>query len=214
MAQARVGDVMTTAVVSTGPTATYQQLVRLLAQHRIDGVPVVDRLGRVVGVVSETDLLDRLAPGRRGRWWRRRRVPKRGLTAGDLMSSPPVTAMTVTPLAEAVRRMRDAGVTRLPVVSDLGALIGIVSRADLLRVFLREDDVLAADVTDALRRVFLLDPLSVEVRVHEGVVTLRGELPVADVIEPVVAWVADLDGVVEVCSLLRAPAPVGHAHQR
>jgi CBS domain-containing protein len=208
--QAHVGDVMTTTVVSTEPTATYQQLVRLLATHGISGVPVIDSLGRVVGVVSETDLIDRLDTVPR-RWWRRRRGSKRGLTARELMTSPPVTAMATTPLAEAVRRMRDADVTRLPVVSELGVLVGIVSRADLLRIFMRDDDVVAAEVTEVLRRVFLLDPLCVKVQVHEGVVTLRGELAGAEVIELVTAWVADLDGVVDVHSLLHTPAPAGHA---
>jgi CBS domain-containing protein len=206
MTQAHVGDVMTTPVVSTEPTATYQQLVRLLATHRISGVPVIDRLGRAVGVVSETDLLDRLAPRRPRPWWRGHGVSKRGTTARDLMTSPAVTAMPSTPIAEAVRRMRDANVTRLPVENDLGVLVGIVTRADLLRVFLRDDDIVAAEVIDTLRRVFVLDPLSVTVEVHEGVVTLRGELPAAEVVDLLAACVADLDGVVDVRNLLHTPA--------
>jgi CBS domain-containing protein len=207
--QSHVGDVMTSPVVSTGATATYRQLARLLTAHRISGVPVVDGLGRVIGVVSEADLLGRLDRGRRGR--RSGRAGKRGLSAGELMSAPPVTAMPSTPLAVAARRMRAADVKRLPVVDDLGMLVGIVSRTDLLRVFLRDDDEIAADVNDGLRRVFVLDARSIVVAVHEGVVTLRGELPSAEIIELLTAWVADLDGVVGVHSLLRTPAAANHA---
>jgi CBS domain-containing protein len=207
--QSHVGDVMTSPVVSTGATATYRQLARLLTAHRISGVPVVDGLGRVVGVVSEADLLGRLDRGRRGRGTGR--AGKRGLSAGELMSAPPVTAMPSTPLAVAARRMRAADVKRLPVVDDLGMLVGIVSRTDLLRVFLRDDDEIAADVTDGLRRVFVLDARSMVVSVHEGVVTMRGELPSAEIIELLTAWVADLDGVVGVHSLLRTPVAANHA---
>lgn len=204
MTQSHVGDVMTSEVVSTGSTTSYRQLARLLTTHRISGVPVVDGLGRVLGVVSEADLLGRLDRGRRGR--RRGGPGRRGLSAGELMSAPAVTAMPGTPLTVAARRMREADVKRLPVVDDLGMLVGIVSRTDLLRVFLRDDDEIAAEVTDGLRRVFVLDPRSIVVEVREGVVTLRGELPRTGLIELLAAWVADLDGVVGVHSLLRTPA--------
>jgi CBS domain-containing protein len=163
----------------------------------------------VVGVVSEADLLGRLDRGRRAR--RRGRVGKRGLIAGELMSAPPVTAVESTSLAVAARRMRDADVKRLPVVDDLGMLVGIVSRTDLLRVVLRDDAEIAAEVAEGLRRVFVLDPQSIVLEVREGVVTLRGELPRPEIIELVIAWVADLDGVVGVHSLLRTPAAAYHA---
>jgi CBS domain-containing protein len=208
MTSAMVADVMTTKVASVHTSSTYQQPVSLLTTQRISGVPVLDHLDRVVGVVSEADLLDRLTPQRRRRTWRRGvATPRRAFTAGGLMTSPPVTAQPTTPVAVAAQRMRDACVKRLPVVDDLGMPVGIVSRADLLRVFLRDDNLIQAEVThDVLGRGFLLGPQSIDAQVSEGVVTLRGELSNSELIDLVAAAVAEVDGVVDMRNLLRTPA--------
>ena len=208
-----VDDVMTKAVVSVDETASYRSVVDELIGHRFSAVPVVDAFGRVSGVVSEADLLrkieyagdeaPRLFEGRRRRGERGKALAR---TAAELASTPAATVLTGTSIAAAARLMDREQVKRLPVVDDLGMLVGIVSRTDLLRVFLRDDDQIAAEVADGLRRVFVLDPQSIGVEVREGVVTLRGELPRAGIIELLVAWVADLDGVVGVHSLLRTPA--------
>lgn len=203
MRRTRVGDLMTAAAVSATPTTTYQQLVSLLTTHRISGVPVIDERRRVLGVVSGADLLARARDGRvRRRPWAGAAV-KHGLTAAELMTSPAVTAFAGTPLTVAAQRMRDAHVRRLPVVDDRGVLVGIVSRTDLLRVFLRDDHQIATEVTDFLLRVFLLGPLSVDAQVRDGVVTLRGQLSGAELIDLVAAAVGEVDGVVEVRNLLR-----------
>jgi CBS domain-containing protein len=208
MTRAMVADVMTTKVVSVRTSSTYQQLVSLLITQRISAVPVLDHRDRVVGVVSEADLLGRLTLRRRRRTWRHgAAAPKRALTAGGLMTSPPVTALATTPIIVAAQRMRGAHVKRLPVVDDLGRLVGIVSRADLLRVFLRDDYVIQAEVSDdVLRRGFLLGPQSIDAEVREGVVTLRGELSNAELIDLVAAEVGEVEGVVDVRNLLRTPA--------
>ncbi|GAA3340759.1 hypothetical protein GCM10020358_29520 [Amorphoplanes nipponensis] len=148
-----VRDVMTTAVVTVAEHAPYREVVDLLVGNRFSAVPVVDGSRRVTGVVSEADLLrkieyagaeaPRLFEGRRRRG---ERVKATGRTAGDLMSAPPVTVLAGTSLPAAARLMDAEGVKRLPVVDDGGRLVGIVSRGDLLKVHLRPDDEILADV--------------------------------------------------------------------
>jgi CBS-domain-containing membrane protein len=177
-----VDDVMTKAVVTVRPDAPYRSVVDLLVSHRFSAVPVVDEFLRVAGVVSEADLLrkieyagdekPRLFDGRRRRGERTKATAQ---TAGDLMSSPPVVALTGTSIAAAARLMDREGVKRLPVIDDLGRLVGIVSRADLLKVHLRPDDEIRADIETGVLRDFLADESrTVEVEVTDGVVALTG----------------------------------------
>ena len=131
----QVDDVMTTAVVTVEPHAPYRTVVDVLIAHRFSAVPVVDDFQRVTGVVSEADLLrkieyagheePRMFDSRRRRGERTKATAR---TAANLMSSPPVVALSGTPIAAAARLMDGEGVKRLPVVDDLGRLIGIVSR--------------------------------------------------------------------------------------
>ncbi|MEV4642924.1 CBS domain-containing protein [Actinoplanes sp. NPDC049548] len=179
-----VDDVMTTAVVTVAEDTPYRTVVDLLIRHRLSAVPVVDDFERVTGVVSEADLLrkieyagdekPRLFEGRRRRG---DRVKADARTAADLMSSPPVIAPNGTPIAAAARLMDRENVKRLPVVDDLGRLVGIVSRGDLLKVHLRSDDDILHDVRDGILRVYLLDDVPrVEVTVQDGLVTLKGRV--------------------------------------
>jgi CBS domain-containing protein len=179
-----VDDVMTTEVVTVAPTASYRELVDLLVDHRFSAVPVVDDLRRVIGVVSEADLLRKIeyaAAGQpplfEGRRRRGERVKASARTAAELMSSPPVLALVGTPLVVAARRMDTAGVKRLPVVDDLGRPVGIVSRGDLLKVHQRPDDEILADVRSGVLLPFLIeDAETVHVEVAGGVVTLTGRV--------------------------------------
>ena len=125
---ARVQDVMTIEVVVAQPTTPVKQVARLLADHRLSALPVVDGQGRVLGVVSEADLLGA------GRPVAERQPPA---TAGAVMTSPAVTVDPQATVTEAARRMQAAGMKRLPVVAGSGRLVGIVSRADLLRPLTR-----------------------------------------------------------------------------
>jgi len=180
----RVEDVMTKAVVTVSRTASYRELVDLLVEHRFSAVPVVDEFQRVTGVVSEADLLrkieyagadqPRLFEGRRRRG---ERIKASARTAADLMSSPPVLALVGTPLAAAARLMDSENVKRLPVVDDLGRLVGIVTRGDLLKVHLRPDDEILADVESAVLRTFRTDETqAVRAEVAGGVVVITGRV--------------------------------------
>lgn len=173
----QVDDVMTASVVTADPLTPYKEVTRLLAEHQISGLPVLRAGWQVVGVVSESDLLaaqDQAA---------------RPLLAGDLMTAPPVTIGPDATLAAAVRLMTARGVRRLPVTGADCQLIGIVSRRDLLSVFLRPDPDIACDVGLVLAG---MSAASVAVSVRHGVVTLTG------VPADLVAEVRGIDGVVEV----------------
>ena len=176
----QVDDVMTTAVVTVSQSAPYRQVVDLLVGHRFSAVPVVDDFQRVIGVVSEADLLrkieyagaeePRLFDGRRRRG---ERIKASARTVAELMSTPPVTVSAGTSLAAAARLMDSEAVKRLPVVDDLGRLIGIVSRGDLLKAHLRPDDEICADVESGVLRTSLVDDANT---VQDGVVTLTGRV--------------------------------------
>lgn len=125
---ARVQDVMTIEVVVAQPTTPVKQVARLLADHRLSALPVVDGCGRVLGVVSEADLPGDGRPVADG---------QAAATAAGVMTSPAVAVMPQATVTEAASRMQAAGVKRLPVVAGSGRLVGIVSRADLLRPLTR-----------------------------------------------------------------------------
>ncbi|BCY09402.1 CBS domain-containing protein [Actinoplanes sp. L3-i22] len=179
----RVEDVMTRDVVSVTEDASYRELVDLLVGKRISAVPVVDALGRVAGVVSEADLLRKIEYAgvdhprileRRRR--RDQRAKASARTAAGLMSAPPVVAMGRTSIAAAARRMDAHHVKRLPVTDDLGRLVGIASRGDLLRICRRSDEQIRDDVRTGVLRTFLVDEADgVTVQVRDGVVTLSGK---------------------------------------
>jgi CBS domain-containing protein len=217
----RVSDVMTTSVVTVDRITPYQEIDRLLTERRISGVPVLKMGRHVVGVVSEADLLAaedetarraRLA-GALGRRWRLRRPrPHVSLNAGTLMTAPAITTGPDATIPAAARLMNTHHVRRLPVVNDDGELMGIVSRRDLLSVFLRPDGEIARDARQVLNELPLADPGDVIVAVRHGVVTLSGTMrPGVDGDEPLLPLalrlIWDIDGVVDVVNQLGA-APV------
>jgi CBS-domain-containing membrane protein len=181
-----VQDVMTRDVVAVRGATPFKELVRLLNEHRVTALPVLDDIGRVVvGVVSETDLaLKEVEPLREAHSplfetarHHSEQAKAAGLTAAELMTAPAVTAGPDELVAAAARRMYYRKVKRLPVVDRGGALIGIVTRADLLKVFLRPDDDLRFDVLDhVVGQLLRLPAGTVEVDVHEGVVQLAGRV--------------------------------------
>ena len=207
-----VKDVMTTQVVAVGPTASFKEMVVKMRRARASAVPVVDGEDRVIGVVSEADMLDKEAdrdkePETLSGLLRFGQLEKAaGVTAAELMTKPPVTIGPGAPLTEAARLMRDRRVKRLPVINDTGLLIGIISRADVLRVFARPDaDIRREAEEEAIAETFLADSPSVAVTVHDGIVTLTGRTDTGQLARGLVMAVRQIDGVVAVRDQLDYP---------
>jgi CBS-domain-containing membrane protein len=204
-----VADVMTEAVVAVGPDVGYDEIVEELTRRRVSAVPVVDRERRVVGVVSEADLLSH-APAleqRRPRPWRRQvnRGGQTACTAAELMTSPAVSIRPHATVADAHRLMDDARIKRLPVVDGHGRLVGIVSRGDLLRVHLRQPEAIRREIEDVvLLRTLGIDPSAVRVQVDRGVVTLRGLVCRSSTIALIERMCRDVSGVVDVVNEIAA----------
>ncbi|MEU1462816.1 CBS domain-containing protein [Streptomyces sp. NPDC005727] len=208
----RVGDVMTRAVVAVGRKAPFKDIVERMEQWKVSALPVLEGDGRVIGVVSEADLLPKEEfrdsdPDRRTQLRRLPDMAKAGaVTADEVMSAPAVTVHADATLAEAARIMALRHVKRLPVVNAEGVLEGVVSRSDLLKVFLRPDD----DLADEIRRdvVDVLFPAPVEpvhITVSDGVATLTGRVTDATRIPLAVGMVRAVEGVVGVdCHLTSA----------
>jgi CBS-domain-containing membrane protein len=214
----RVNDVMTTSVITVDRATSYKEIARLLTEHRISGLPVLKMGREVAGVVTEADLLAAQAAtarrlhavGRRSVWRRHRDHP--GMTAGELMTSPAITIGAQATIPAAARLMNSSHVRRLPVVDEKGHLAGIVSRRDLLTVFLRPDEDIAVDIRKVLDEVLAADPEEAEVTVRNGIVTLTGTLdpktgPHGDLIPLATRLMWDVDGVVDIVDRLGQSAP-------
>jgi CBS domain-containing protein len=200
-----VADVMTTKVHIADPSAPFKVLVRLIEENRVSAIPIVDKNGVPVGIVSESDLLHK---ERRHeleaeanlfqlRKHRHERAKAGGLVASELMTSPLITVPTDTTLAEAARLMQARNVRRLVAVDARGRIAGIVSRSDLLQVFLRTDEDLRADVVDRIIPAVLIElSEDVSIQVHSNVITLIGVVERRSDAEILGRLAGDLDGVV------------------
>ncbi|HEY7487155.1 MAG TPA: CBS domain-containing protein [Streptosporangiaceae bacterium] len=205
---------MTTAVVSAYEAATFKDIAQMMTERGFSALPVVGDGHRVIGVVSEADLLVTAEHEDDGWGWLARigrggrsRVRAHALTAGELMSAPPITVGPDASVAEAARVMHRHGVKRLPVVDEHGYLLGIVSRRDLLKVFTRGDDEIRAEICEEVVGHLLGgDAETVAVEVDKGVVTLTGRVAEQRLIPAAVRVAAATDGVVEVIDRLTVPA--------
>lgn len=198
--------VMTRDVVTVSPEDSWLSAVRKIKQHRVHALPVVDGDGRVVGVISESDLMareERLDPGRGWTGLPRPRDVRRAkaMTVRDAMSRRCVTVAPETPLGEAARAMHRRRVGRLPVVTADGRLVGILTRSDLLSVFLREDADLEREVRDSLRAAGDMAD-DVQVHVREAVVVLTGSVRYRTEADAMAGTARQVPGVVEVTSRL------------
>ncbi len=201
-----VNDVMTHEVVTARPDTPFKEVAALFHRNDITAIPVIDEQGRPLGMVSEADLLRKEAvlpdPEGRfpGRWLDANdRARAEAETAGGLMTSPAVTARPGWSVPEAARAMDKHRVKRLPVVDEVGRLVGIVSRRDLLEVFLRHDAAIRDEINhDVLGQTLWLAPGDVQVAVHDGVVTLKGRLPRRSLIPITEQLCRAVDGVVAV----------------
>ena len=210
---ATVRSVMSQDAVSVRTFTPYKEIVRILLDHGISAVPVVDEAGHLQGVVSQADLIEKeaqqadgAAASHRPVTWRGRaaRLKAHAVSAETLMTGPAITVGPDTDLKTAAWLMSKHNVKRLPVVDAEGRLLGVVSRGDLLVPYLRSD----LDIHDEiLNRVLLtemcVDPHSIDVKVSNGVVTLSGRMENQFVARDTAARVRSLDGVVEVIDYLR-----------
>jgi CBS domain-containing protein len=214
----KVSELMTTDVATTTPAATLKEVAHMLVERGISGMPVCDDEGAVVGVISEGDILYKARgpverPGGTLGWlfdatpeWEHEKAEAR--TAGEAMSAPAVTIAPIESVAAAARMMTESGVNRLPVVSFDGRLVGIVTRADLVRAFVRSDRVIAAEIREeVLERALWLTPGTIEVAVRDGAVELTGELETEADVHVLELLVARVPGVVAVQSQVTARPP-------
>jgi CBS-domain-containing membrane protein len=198
-----VRDVMTFEVLTAQETDSVKEVARWLAAGSVSALPVVDRDRRVIGVVSEADLLRRTGTEKRGIMgvlgtWGSGREKRSGRVAAEVMTSPAITVRPEASVRQAARIMVERGVKRLPVVDEERRLLGIVSRADLVRLFVRPDEDIRREVReDVIHRGQWIDPAAVHVQVKDGIVVLQGHVE-PRLIPIIVRLVEGLDGVVAV----------------
>jgi CBS domain-containing protein len=209
---ATVKDVMTTHVVAVRMNATYKEMASRLRELRVSAFPVIDDDNKVVGVVSEADLLTKEAleygvPGLMGGILHgRERAKAAAVTAADLMTKPPVTIGPREPVTHAARLMYSRKVKRLPVVDDDGRLVGIVTRTDVLGVYSRPDAEIHHDIVEnVIVGTLLTDPARFTVTVKDGVVTVEGTPENASVGRDMIEEIRHVEGVVAVRDRLTYP---------
>jgi CBS-domain-containing membrane protein len=198
---------MTTDVASVGESTPYREIVDLMTSKHVSAVPVLDDMRRVLGVISEADLLYKVElvgePHERrvfeGRRRHAARVKADATIARDLMTAPAIETSGSATLVEVAKTMDREHVKRLPVTDDLGRLVGIVSRADLLKVHLRPDADIREDVVrEILHRLLAIEDGTVDVTVDNGVVTLSGRVDRLGSAEIALRLAAQISGVVDV----------------
>ncbi len=210
--QTKVKDLMTTPVVAVKRDASFKDMAALLRKHRVSAFPVVDDDSKLIGVVSEADLLAKEALNAdhggmmTGLLHHRDQEKADAVTAGDLMTSNAVTVRPDDPVEQAVRMMYHLRVKRLPVTDAGGYLVGIISRTDVLAVYDRPDKQIKAEVTDdVILREFLLDPAMFTVTVADGVVTVQGSPETAELGHKLVKRIRQVRGVVAIRDELNYP---------
>lgn len=199
----RARELMSTPVVTVYPETPLKNVAETMAAHQVSGVPVVDHHGRLLGIVSESDFLARMEiprrPGFLGRLLQSAAARSRlsGRTASDLMTTPVITAGPQARVRDLVHLMTAHDINRLPIV-DEGRVVGLVTRADILRVLARPDEAITEEVLWRLVREFWIDTDAVEVTTRGGVVTIAGSLDTRTDADLVARFAASVDGVVAV----------------
>jgi CBS domain-containing protein len=205
----RARELMSTPVVSVHPDASLKEIAERMIAHRVSGVPVVDHSGRLVGMISESDLVSKLAYERKEQGLiglldhladavgANRKLHAR--SAVELMTSKVVTAGPEASVRELIHLMTTRSVNRLPIVED-GRVIGIIARADILRTLVRPDAAITEDVRWRLLHDLWIDPTGLKISTRDGIVTLAGEVGTRSEAELVEQWTAATEGVVEVDS--------------
>ena len=218
-----VRDLMTKDVIAVRESTPYKEIVDLMAENQVSAVPVLDVDGHLAGIVSEADLLlkeqhpghgiehHRMEAGRR----RVEHDKAAGMVARQLMTTPVLSVGPDTTPGEAARLMHDHHVKRLPVVEETGSLIGIISRKDVLGIFLRPDDEIRRElIHDVIERKLWLTPEEAKIRVtvERGVVTLQGRVDRKSMLEIIVGLTYGVEGVVGVNNRMRFETDDSHIH--
>ena len=198
----RVADAMARKLVTVGPDDSLRLAAELMADNKVSGLPVVEN-GRLVGVLTESDFVELSTGMGRRRWidvvFGRSQPQNEATHVGDLMTASPVTIAPDRTLRDAGRLMLDAKVKRLPVVDETGNLLGIISRADVLRSYARSDTEIADEIGDLLHEYIVK---GVHVQVQDGAVTLDGTVPQRTESRLAEELVRRVDGVVAVTNHL------------
>jgi CBS domain-containing protein len=209
---ATVKDVMSTHVIAVRQSAPYKEMAAILREQRVSAFPVIDEDNKVIGAVSEADLLTKEAlegtvPRTLQSLTRQHvRSQVNAVTAADLMTKPAVTIGPDEPVTHAARLMFNERVKRLPVTSEDGTLIGIVTRSDVLSVYSRPDAEIERQVTqDLILGTFLCDPARFTVTVTDGIVTIKGTPETAIVGHDIIDAIRHMEGVVAVRDRLTYP---------
>lgn len=209
----KIRDVMREKSPTVSSDTPFKDVVRVMDEANASSVPVVDSAGKLLGMVTEASVLLKEAygpdPGADAgvleRWRNRWEMEKAGATtAGDLMTHPPEVDPNSEPW-ETASLMYESDSLRLPVVDGDGAFVGVITWRDLLQVFLRDDDSIRSEIADRIiGGAAMADPSAVTVSVTDGVVTLKGQVEVVDIIEVLLELVRNVPGVVEIDAQLSA----------
>ena len=208
----KIKELMSENPIAVGPETPLRDVAIILTENGFSGLPVIGERLEVLGVVSEADILvkEQGPPNRRGGvlgWLLAEEVPDAAKlaarTAVEAMTSPAITIVPDAHVSYAARLMTENGINRLPVVDSHGTLIGIVTRADLVRAFARPDHEIEREIReDVVRRILWIEAPSVVVRVERGEVRLSGRLERRSDAELLEQFVARVPGVVSVHSTL------------
>jgi CBS domain-containing protein len=201
-------EIMTTPVITIGPTAPFQEIVSVMLEHAVGGLPVVDDNGRVLGIVTKADLLPNteaprteLIPWRRPSWGAEQITDQHGMvgetTAGDLMTKNVITAEEETATHQLGQLMLCHRINRLPIVKD-GVLVGIVTRTDILKSFKRSDNAILAAIREMVERDLWMEPQKLTIACLNGTVTVSGEVERRSERDLAVRLIKAADGVVGV----------------
>jgi len=192
----QVVDLMTTDVITVSRETGIRDAARLMFRNRVSGLPVTSPDGSLIGIITEADFLRLEVERQEG-------VNELGETVGEVMSAGVVTTGPDTEVYDAAKMMTFQDIKRLPVVDEDSRLLGIISRADIVSVFTRPDDVIEDEIReDLIRRVLFIDPDELNVTVTNGVVTFVGEIGTRNEARLLAELASRLDGVLHVESKL------------
>jgi len=205
----KVKDVMTSDVVTVEPAASLKEVAALLVERRVSGLPVVDPDRKVLGVISEADILFKEC-GEKGpqgvlAWLLEPGGPAKleATTAEEAMTAPARTIGPERPVVDAAKRMLEEAVNRFPVVDEDGTLVGIVTRADLVRAFVRSDEAIAREIReDVVLKTLWIAPEALDISVHQGAVRIGGSVETKTDAELIEAFARRVPGTVSVESHL------------